>query len=97
MKRLLAISFALAILSGCGNSELEESRIKLENIKDELIDVEWAMKELERAVEYLRKEVDDFSYENWRYNVPNVEKAAYEVENYFDNLKREINDVVSEL
>ena len=55
------------------------------------------MQDLESAVEDLGSEVGDFSYENWKDNVPEVESAAEGVKSAFDDLKSEVNDIEYEL
>jgi len=51
------------------------------------------MDELEFAISGLKKEIDDFSYEDWRYNVQDVRRAAYEIESIFEDLDRKIDDI----
>ena len=43
--------------------------------------------ELESVFNNLQSEVDDFYYEDWSYNVPDVESAAEDVKTTLDGLK----------
>lgn len=52
---------------------------------------------METAIDDLNREIDDFSYEDWQDNIPDVERAANEVESALEDLKRELDDIESEL
>lgn len=100
MKQLLSIVLTAAFLCGCGNErieeleyELEEAQKKLENIESEFEDIQLKMRYLDSAIDELKNEIDDFSYENWRDNVPEAESAAEDVESAFHDLKREVDDI----
>jgi chromosome segregation ATPase len=102
LKRILFILviFSAVFLSGYfGNKvedleyELEETLNKLQNIEYEFYDVQSEMNYLETAIEELISEVNDFNYENWGDNVPEVEYATNNVESAFEDLKSEVNDI----
>ena len=83
MKQLLFIVLTAAFLCGCGNErieefeyELEEAQNKLGNIESGFEDIQSKMRYLDSAIDEQKNEIDDFSYENWRDNIPEVEKCC---------------------
>ena len=71
--------------------ELEETRWELEECEDKISDIKDCIDDLETAISDLRSEVDDFYYEDWRYNVPDVEEATSNVESAFRDLQSTAN------
>ncbi len=95
MKKIIAIISVISLvftflLCGCDCRYYEE---RLDDIKDQLYEVRSQMDELEFAISGLKKEIDDFSYEDWRYNVQDMRRAAYEIESIFEDLDRKIDDI----
>lgn len=103
------IAFCLILLvSGCTDSgseqriaELEyriaELQSQLESIQSKFDHVMNTFHEARFSFELLKSEVDDFSYENWRKNVPDVQDATSALEWALDDLEDAINQLQSEL
>jgi len=78
------------------NSDLESCQIELENCKSELEEaknklsnIEYKVSDLESEIKSLENEVDDFGYEDWQYNVWDVENATSNVVSALEDLKNE--------
>ncbi len=90
---LLFVLFSFALLSCNENrikeleNELSSRQSELEEAENKIADIQQHIGDLESAVSSLRSEVDDFSYENWKYNIPDVEDATSNVESELESLK----------
>lgn len=71
-------------------NQLSECQEDLENLQNKILAIQTQASHLESAVNELKGEVGDFSYENWRTNVPEVEYATENVENELNNLLSEV-------
>lgn len=103
MKQIIFLILLAIFFSGCSSSleyELEEAQdrikeleSKIETIESKFDEVKSKADAVESAVHNLKSEIDDFSDENWRDNVPEVEDTANNIESALDDLKSEINDI----
>lgn len=93
---LIAIC-CLVLLSGCADSESQERiaelESKLESIQSEFDNVKSTYGDVQSALGFLKNEVDDFAYEDWRVNVPEVEDATSRLELALNDLEIAISNV----
>lgn len=68
-------------------NQLSQAKSELEEARNKISEIQSYVNNMESAVSELRSEVDDFSYENWQYNVPDVDGATRNVESTLDDLK----------
>lgn len=80
----LALS-SVCVLTGCKSDRPDAAATLLNNsgVRD-------AINSVDSAINDLESNVGDFDSENWREVVPNVESAASDVRDAFENLKREL-------
>ena len=78
MKKIMVMTALVlaAFLCSCDGGCQHALQDKLDSVESELYDVQSKMSDLESAISNLKSEIDDFYYENWRHNVPDVESAA---------------------
>lgn len=84
----------LLLLTSCNQDRIEElenqlseKQSELDEAEDTISEIQIHIDDLELAVSELRNEVDDFGYEEWKYNVPDVENATTNVETELEELK----------
>lgn len=102
--RLLTLIFA-ALLGGCYTQEdldfaIAEYEERISYLESQLSDAESAtndllstIDDLESAVSLAESEVEDFAYEDWRINVPEVEYAIEEIRIQITPLRSSADDL----
>lgn len=84
-RRQFAVSVATAgLLIGCDTEQKPAATATLLNNSE----VQDAMKAVDSAIDDLESNVGSFEDENWREVVPEVQSAASNVRDAFDNLRR---------
>lgn len=93
--RLVTASLVAAVfMVGCCNSpglldQVDELQSQVDGLESKLADIESEFDDVLSGMRYLESEIDDFDYEDWETNVPEVVDA-------FDDLRREVSDLEHE-
>lgn len=109
MTRFALIAFAFVLLlAACGDGkriremqaqldelqiELEEKEAQLEQARDALTQLEASVEELGYAVNRLAQESDDFSFEDWRINVGDVQSATLAVRRAYSDVEQDLEEL----
>jgi septal ring factor EnvC (AmiA/AmiB activator) len=74
-------------------TELEEKEAQLEQARDALTQLEASVEELGYAVDRLARENDDFSFEDWRVNVGDVQSASLAVSRAYNDVEQDLAEL----
>ena len=87
---LISSVILIITLSSCRDTSLENRVSELEDqayeLESKISGIEYEFDDVLSAMRSLESEIDDFDYEDWKVNVP-------EVVDEFDDLKRAVSDV----